>query len=156
MKARTLGLCVLILSGLGACKDQPLIDQNETISERRWFREQEAEFVVKVDDPSTTYDLFLNIRNSIDFQFSDLYLQIQQKNPDSSRIQYTVKIEMTNGEGMWVGKGSGSIYSQQVRFLKKYQFPDSGIYIFKIKQNMRANPVEGIHDVGIRIAEQAL
>ncbi|WP_118193457.1 gliding motility lipoprotein GldH [Albibacterium indicum] len=153
MRAKTIWLYTLVFCGLIACKDQPLIDQNKNITERRWFREQEQYFTVKVDQPATSYDLFLNLRNSIDFQFSDLYLQIQQKNPDSSRFNYSVKIKMTNGEGLWRGNGSGTIYSQQVRFLSDYQFPDSGTYIFSIKQNMRANPVEGIHDVGFRIAE---
>lgn len=152
MKAKSWSIAVLIILSLASCREQSLIDENKAIHERRWFREQEPIFTVKVDSPTTAYDLFLNIRNSVNFQFSDLFLEVEQRNPDSTRINYVVKIKMTNGEGLWIGKGSGNLYSQQVRFLSDYHFPDSGMYTFKVKQNMRANPVEGIHDVGIRIA----
>lgn len=152
MKAKTLWLFLLISSGLSSCFDQPLIDQNQTIDERRWSREYEPEFSLAVTDTAVGYDVFLNLRNSIAYQFSDIYLQIQQKNPDSSKVRYAIKIKMTNSEGLWVGKGSGNLYSQQVRFLRNYHFPDSGTYIFKIKQNMRTNPLVGIHNVGIRVA----
>lgn len=151
MKAKSWLIAVFILLGLVSCGEQPLIDESRAIDGRRWFREQEPIFTVKVDSPTTAYDLFLNIRNSVNFQFSDLFLEVEQRNPDSSKVNYVVKIKMTNGEGLWIGKGSGNLYSQQVRFLSDYHFPDSGMYTFKVKQNMRANPVEGIHDVGIRV-----
>src|SRR5699024_10607155 len=134
-----------------SCRKQSILDENEAIHARRWYREQEAAFNVKIDSRSTAYDLFLNIRNSVNFQFSYLFLVLELRNPNSSKVNYVVKIKMTNGEGLWIGKGSGNIYSQQVRFLSDYHFPDSGMYTFKVKQNMRANPVEGIHDVGIRV-----
>lgn len=157
MKAKTLWLwCVAwMLLGFTACNDQPLLDRNEAITERRWFREQQPEFRVEVDDTATAYDVFINLRNSIDFQFSDLFLEVQQKQPDSSSVRYAIKIKMTNREGLWIGQGSGNIYSQQVRFLINYHFPDTGTYTFKIKQNMRVNPVEGINDIGIRIGTGA-
>lgn len=153
MKAKALWFFTLILSGLIACKDQPLIDSNEPLAKRQWFRENEPAFIVKVDNPAVAYDLFVNVRNSIDYQFSDIFLQVQQKMPDSSSTLYAIKIKMTNREGLWIGTGSGNLYSQQVRFLTNYHFPDTGNYVFKIKQNMRVNPIEGINDVGIRIAE---
>ena len=151
MKAKSWSIVVFIILSLASCRKQSILDENEAIHGRRWFREQEPAFNVKIDSPTTAYDLFLNIRNSVNFQFSDLFLEVEQRNPDSSKVNYVVKIKMTNGEGLWIGKGSGNIYSQQVRFLSDYHFPDSGMYTFKVKQNMRANPVEGIHDVGIRV-----
>lgn len=151
MKAKTLWCFIWVLLGLIGCKDQPLLDKNEVITERRWFREQQPEFRVEVTDPTIAYDVFVNIRNSLEYQFTDLFLEVQQKKTDSSSVTYAVKIKMTNRQGLWTGQGSGSIYTQQVRFLNNYHFPDTGTYSFKIKQNMRANPVEGINDVGIRI-----
>jgi gliding motility-associated lipoprotein GldH len=150
MKAK-LSLWIVLLIGLGACSDNALIDQNIPIKNKTWLYVQKPEFSVHIADNASPYHLYLNLRNSVDYPFSNIFILIHQNYPNKSKTTYRVEVKLANAEGLWKGKSAGSLFSHQVRFLKDYHFPDTGKYTFQLEQNMRINGLEGINDVGIRI-----
>jgi len=150
MKAR-LSLLIVLLFGLAACSDNAVIDQNIAIKNNTWLYEQKPLFSAHITNKNIPYHLYLNLRNSIDYPFSNIFVLIHQQNPSKAKITYRVEIKLANKEGLWKGKSAGSIFSHQTRFLKDYHFPDTGKYIFQLEQNMRINNLSGINDVGLRI-----
>lgn len=150
MKAK-LSLLIVLSIALAACTDNALIDQNIPIKNKTWLYEQKPQFPVHITNNNIPYHLYLNLRNSIDYPFSNIFILIHQQNPDKTRITYRVEVKLANPEGLWKGKSAGSLFSQQVRFLKDYHFPDTGEYIFQLEQNMRVNGLIGINDIGLRI-----
>ncbi|TCK83181.1 gliding motility lipoprotein GldH [Albibacterium bauzanense] len=150
MKAK-LSLLIILFFGLAACSDNALIDQNIPIKNKAWLYEQKPLFPVHITNKDTPYHLYLNLRNSIDYPFSNIFILIHQQNPDKTRITYRVEVKLANPEGLWKGKSAGSLISQQVRFLKDYHFTDTGKYTFQFEQNMRVNGLKGISDIGLRI-----
>jgi len=150
MKAK-LSLLIVLFLGLAACSDNALIDQNIPIKNKAWLYEQKPMFPVHITNKNISYHIYLNLRNSIDYPFSNIFILIHQQNPNNTKKTYRVEVKLANTEGLWKGKSAGSIFSQQVRFLKDYHFPDTGKYTFQLEQNMRINSLEGINDVGLRI-----
>ena len=154
MKAK-LSLWIVLLIGLAACSDHALLDQNIPIKNKTWLYEQKPEFSVHITNNVIPYHLYLNLRNSIDYPFSNIFILIHQYNPNKSKTTYRVEVKLANSEGLWKGKSAGSLISHQVRFLKDYHFPDTGKYTFQLEQNMRINGLEGITDAGLRIESVA-
>jgi len=137
--------------GLISCSDHALLDRNKAIENNLWLNKNVPEFSVNVEDANKPYNLYLNLRNTMEYPFSSIYVLVHQKNPDASKKTYRVKVELSNREGLWLGKSAGAIFNHQARFLRGYFFPDSGTYTFQLEQNMRLDPIPGINDVGLRI-----
>lgn len=150
MKAK-LSLLIVLFLGLAACTDNAIIDQNIAIKDKVWLYEQKPLFPVHITNKNIPYHLYLNLRNSIDYPFSNIFILVHQQNPNKTKTTYRVEVKLVNPEGLWKGKTAGSIFSHQVRFLKNYQFPDTGKYSFQLEQNMRIDGINGISDVGIRV-----
>lgn len=150
MKAKLSLLIVLFLS-LAACTDNAIIDQNIAIKNKAWLYEQKPLFPVHITNKNIPYHLYLNLRNSIEYPFSNIFILVHQQNPNKTKTTYRVEVKLANREGLWKGKTAGSIFSHQVRFLKNYQFPDTGKYNFQLEQNMRIDGINGISDVGLRV-----
>lgn len=146
-----LSLLVLFLFALTACSDNAILDQNVSIKDKTWLYEQKPSFPVHITNKDIPYHLYLNLRNSIEYPFSNIFILIHQQNPDNKKITYRIEVKLANTEGLWKGKSAGNLVSNQVRFLKDYHFPDSGVYIFQLEQNMRTSNLLGVNDVGLRI-----
>jgi len=151
MKGKYFLFFIACFLGLISCSDRALMDQNKAIENKLWFNKQLPEFTVDIKDSSIPYNLYLNLRNTIDYPFSNIYVLVQQKNPDSTKKTYRVKVILANREGLWLGNSAGILFTHQVRFLKNYYFPKAGAYSFQLEQNMRLDPLPGINDVGLRL-----
>lgn len=152
MKGKIVLLLFVCLAGLTGCSDQALIDENQAIENSTWSNKQVREFTATVKDVRVPYHVYLNVRNSMEYSFSNLSVLFRQINPDKSTKTHRINVIMADKEGLWVGKGTGNLYAQQVQFLKNYHFPDTGTYTFQIEHNMRLDPLVGITDIGLRIA----
>lgn len=151
MKAKLFLLTIICSIGLISCSDHALMDQNVPIANKRWFNNQIEEFKVDIKDNAISYNLYLNLRNTIEYPFSNIYVLVHQQHPDGVKKTYRVKVILSDREGLWLGSSAGNLFTHQVRFLKNYRFPSKGSYTFQLEQNMRSNPIQGISDVGLRI-----
>ena len=143
-------LAVTIITG---CTDpNRVIDENTSITNHNWNYGNKVKFDVDIEDPSASYNLYLNVRVTSNYKYSNMFLLVYQsgdtvKKPAATR--YELKLASPTGE--WLGKGSGSMYSYQIPFKTNYSFPVKGKYHFEIEQNMRDNPLRSVSDVGLRI-----
>jgi len=151
MKAKLFLFFLLFSMGLTACSDNALMDQNVAIKNKNWPNKQQPEFTVSVKDANIPYQLYLNLRNTIGYPFSNIFILVHQQNPNKTKKIYRVGFKLANREGLWLGNGAGNIFTHQIRFLKNYHFPDTGTYIFQLEHNMRLDPLPGVNDVGLRI-----
>jgi len=151
MKDKVFLFFIICSMGLIACSDYALMDQNEAIKNKEWSGKQNPEFVVSVKDTTSPYQFYLNLRNTIEYPFSNIFVLVHQQNPDKTQKTYRIKVILANREGLWLGKSAGNLFAHQVRFLKNVHLPDTGNYTFRIEHSMRLNPLPGINDVGLRI-----
>lgn len=116
-----------------------------------WGHQQVLEFKVNVDDNNQRYDLFLNLRHTSKYKYSNLSVIIEEISPKNQEQKYPIELQLTTPDGRWIGTGTSNILSYQVQFLKGHHFTDTGEYTFRVKQNMRVNPLPEIVDVGIKV-----
>ncbi len=116
-----------------------------------WAKDDAARFVVPVSDTVGLYNFYVDIRHTGKYRFSNLYLFMQTRFPDSTYTRDTLEITLATPEGKWLGKGWGEIKEDHVLLRSKFRFPVKGNYVFLIWQGMRTDTLKAVRGVGIDI-----
>lgn len=141
-----------IVAALSGCAGKNTItDQNVEISGHNWTYTSRIKFAFKIDDEKAAYNLYMNLRVTADYKYSNIFVLISQSGPGIKNASKRYEMRLANKDGEWLGKGSGNLYSYQEPFLVNHKFPAKGTYIFVIEQNMRDNPLKEVSDVGLRV-----
>ena len=139
---------------LTACDTKRYFEENKPIVKGIWKSDEKAHFDVQINDTLSRYDFFVNVRNSIDYQYSNLYLFIHTANTVGKKAQDTIELQLADYTGKWRGSGSGSIKFNRFLIQKGVKFRHKGRYTFEIEQAMRVKELKGIVDVGLRIEKE--
>ncbi len=71
-------LCVVLLGVLAlSCDSNRVYEQYEDIPDFEWSQEHVLRFEVDVTDTIQTHNLFVNVRNSGEYQYSNLWLFVR-------------------------------------------------------------------------------
>jgi len=142
----------LLTGVLAGCNDPAsVIDQNTPVNDHNWTYAGKFSYTVKIDDEKIPYNLYMNLRVTADYKYSNLFVLITQTDPGNKTKITRYELKLASKDGAWLGSGSGNLYSYQVPFRTNYKFPARGVYHFSIEQNMRDNPLREVSDVGIRV-----
>ena len=142
-------LGVFTLPGCG--NGNVIIDKNTSIDNHNWTYVNKIRFDVNVEDTKIPYTLYLNLRVTGDYKYSNAFVLITIAGPDKKSDTKRYEFTLADKEGEWLGEGSGNLYSFQIPFRKGYKFPTAGTYTFFIEQNMRDNPLKEVSDVGMKV-----
>ena len=141
-----------------SCDDKTDFNQYKSIDDKGWEANSKVLFEFDVKDTISPKNLFINIRNNSDFEFSNLYLITELVFPNQSKVVDTLQYEMADASGKFLGAGFTEIKESKLFYKEKKAFPISGKYMFNVRHAMRkngeVNPIEflkGIQDVGLSI-----
>ena len=137
---------------LASCQDSnTIVDLNQQIANRNWSYVNKIRVPVIIADKSAGYNIFVNLRHTGDYKYSNIFLLIRMQAPGGKIVTERKEFKLAYPDGQWLGKGSGNLYSYQLAYKSKFLFPEGGKYLFEIEQNMRDNPLKEISDVGLRV-----
>jgi gliding motility-associated lipoprotein GldH len=137
-----------------ACDSNRYFEENKPIVKGLWKSDEKAHFEMQITDTLSKYDFFLNVRNTTDYAYSNLYLFIHTMNPAGKKAQDTVECQLADYTGKWFGTGFGSIRFNRFLIQKGVTFRQKGRYTFDVEQAMRVKELKGIVDIGIRIEKE--
>jgi gliding motility-associated lipoprotein GldH len=141
----------LTLFGVQGCTDPTaVLDQNAEVANRNWSYVNRVRYDVKIEDETIPYNLYMNLRVTGDYRYSNIYVLLSQSS-GSKKAVTRYQFPLANTDGEWLGSGSGNLYSYQLPLRSQYKFPAKGTYHFEIEQNMRDNPLHEVSDVGLRV-----
>jgi len=148
---------VLLLVLLSSCDDKAVFDQYKSVS-TSWNKKDIVNFKINAPDSINPYNLFVNVRNTNDYKYSNLFLIVEMNFPHGKTLTDTLEYDMTKKNGEWLGEGLSSVKENKLWYKKDVIFNESGTYNVNIQQAMRSNGevngvvnLEGITDVGFRI-----
>jgi len=156
MFRHTLQILLLIFVSfftLSSCNFSSVYNENVTIKDAKWFKDEAARFEVQINDSLTNYDFYLNLRNTTDYRYSNLYIFLMTRFPNGNITRDTIECILADTKGRWLGKGWSNLKENNILLKKQLQFPMTGKYVFFVQQAMRVDTLEGIHDVGLQIKE---
>jgi gliding motility-associated lipoprotein GldH len=149
------GSLALLFLMLLSCDKTRVFEKNIKIPESVWNKENIVHFKVNISDTVSAHDIYINIRNGSKYSYSNIFLFISTHAPNGVSVRDTFEITLADARGRWLGKGIGSVFSNQVLYLKNVRFPYRGIYIFDIEQAMWNTKLAHVIDVGLRIEKAA-
>ena len=151
-----LGLCIVCLS-LTSCDSNSVYDKYQSVS-NEWNKDSVITFKVIPPDSINSYNAFVNLRNTYDYKYSNLFLIVSTKFPNGKVIKDTLEYKMTKPNGEFLGTGFSDVKENKLWYKENVVFQEAGEYQFDIQHAMRENGkvqgivnLEGITDVGLRI-----
>lgn len=148
--------CLLIFS---SCTYTPfVVDHYEEIPQRKWSYDFHPKAEIQVSDKSTPYRLYINLRHTEEYRYSNIFMLIQQQPllPNGlatkpAEVVKRVEITLAEPDGRWLGQQSGNLYGYRELVMDEYFFPDTGLWRLSLEQNMREELLGGVVSVGFRI-----
>lgn len=120
-----------------------------------WETKFNPEFIINIDDTAAAYQIFLLIRHTDAYPFSNIWIGMDSQSPgDSSWAHARVEVPLAAPSGQWLGRGAGELWEQRVPINSPDQpafFPKTGTYKIRLKHEMRRNPLPEILTVGLRL-----
>lgn len=136
---------------LFSCGKQTLFDDYAKIPDNQWDRTKPVKFDFNIQDTLQPADLYINIRNTTDYRYSNIYLFLHTRFPDGKTAKDTIECILANPDGSWIGKGYSGIKENKIKLREAMKFRQAGRYHLEIEQAMRVEVLEGISNIGIRI-----
>ena len=141
---------VLLASTLMACEKGRVYERFAAVGPA-WAWEDAQSFRVEVNDTAALYNLFVNIRHDADYGYLNCWLQIRTITPSGDTSTNRLNVPLAEKDGTWLGECALETCTQRELIGDRHRFPEPGIYVFELAQDMRENPLPGLRDVGIRI-----
>jgi gliding motility-associated lipoprotein GldH len=150
---RNSSLVLLLVAGLlfASCNKNVVFTEYKTFNNSEWALKDKAVFDVEIKDTQTLNNIYLMVRHSEVYQFSNLIVFVTTKYPDGKVLTDTMNVILANDKGEWLGSGVGDLYDFKVPVKKNVRFPLAGRYQFIFEQGMRPDPLPMIMDFGFEI-----
>ncbi len=140
----------LLVTLLISCNSKTIVSSSKSVDES-WNKNDIIEFEIPPLDSLQLYNVFIDIRNSNEYNYSNLFLIASIEFPHGKSIVDTLEYKMTQPDGTWLGTGIGSVKENKLWYKEKVRFSEEGIYKLRIEHAARNNgAVEGVSNlVGI-------
>ncbi|MFH4969183.1 gliding motility lipoprotein GldH [Gaetbulibacter sp. M240] len=140
-----------------SCDSKRVYDVYKSVP-NEWHKDSIVSFNITPPDSINPYNLFINLRNTQDYKYSNLYLIVEMDFPHGKIIKDTLEYRMADPSGKLLGEGMTSVKENKLWYKEGVLFSESGDYTVKIQHAMREigmvegiETLEGITDVGFRI-----
>lgn len=135
-----------------SCDSNRIYEENFSVENNVWNYEDVKTFSFEITDTMSPLDLFVNIRTTPDYGYSNLYVFLYSEYPNGYSDKDTLEFILAEQDGKWLGESSGTVIENQILISRGGRFPYSGKYTFKIQHAMREKDLPEIIDVGFRVA----
>ncbi len=143
---------LVMFLGLYSCDSNKVYEEYIEVEGALWKKENIANFKFLAEDTIAPHNLYINVRNTGDYAYSNLYLFVTLQGPDGNLLKDTVNCKLADKSGKWYGKGIGDLWDLQMPYIGGFKFAQKGEYTFSLEQAMRVeNGLDGITDVGLRV-----
>ena len=158
LKRNSFSIVLVFLFLMLSCDDNTDFNLYKSINNEGWEASKKVLFEFHVKDTISKKNLFINIRNNSNYEYSNLYLITELNFPNGTTIVDTLQYEMADETGKFLGAGFTEIKESKLYYKEKKAFPISGKYMFNVRHAMRKNGevnsiefLKGIQDVGFSI-----
>ena len=146
---------------LCSCDDQLVSAEYHDVQPSGWAIQDVATFQIVPQDSVASYNLFINLRNTHDYEYNNLWLISQIKFPHGKVVTDTLQYRMTEPNGTFLGAGSNDVLENKLWLKEGIRFRESGTYQIALKHAMRKtgevkgdSQLKGVLEVGYSIEKQ--
>src|SRR5258708_30907576 len=146
-----LSCAVALLAG---CDTQRIYEYDQNFKDRSWKVTDTARFEFTIKDPGKRYNLYYNIRNSVDYPFARLFVQFSLKDSVGSELRKKLVsaflFDQITGRPQG-NSGLGDVYDHRFPLLRHFEFNIPGKYRLALEQFLRKERLAGVPAVGLSV-----
>lgn len=149
---------ILIIIVLASCGRAKVFEAYKPTTNNAWHKDSIMNFTFSPTDTLARNNVFINLRNNKDYEYSNLFLIVGIEFPNNTNIVDTLEYEMADTQGKFLGTGLTDLKENKLEYKTNVVFPTKGEYNINVQQAMRKsgqiNGIEslnGITEVGISI-----
>ena len=142
------------------CDSKAVFNIYKTVP-NQWHKDSVASFKFNAPDTLNNYNLYVNLRTTNAYKFSNLFLLVELNYPNGKTVKDTLEYKMAAPNGELLGTGFSDIKENKLwykGFNTPFKFSETGHYAVNITHAMRNNGdvnglinLEGITEVGFRV-----
>ncbi|MDZ7774849.1 MAG: gliding motility lipoprotein GldH [Bacteroidales bacterium] len=143
-----------VLSGIficTSCNQAKVYDTYHAVDPEGWYKGDTLVFTPEISDTGHLYNFIIKVRHNTDYKYRNLYLFATTRFPGGNTTKDTIELMLAKKDGEWLGRGFGAIKTTPQMIIQRARFHSEGEYRFELRQAMRADSLQGIEDIGIRI-----
>ena len=152
IKPKFLLFCFFGMLLVSSCNKGVFFDEVQSLENNKFTLENQLVYEVNATDTLKQYDFEIIVRNSTEYEYSNLWIYIVSEAPDSVSSKVAQRIDIAHSNGTWIGNKSGSIVTNKVKY-QTLTFPIKGVYRFTIALATQQEQINHILDIGLRITE---
>src|ERR1044071_3106808 len=88
---------------LFSCEKNRTFDKNTSIDKSGWSYGDVKTFEVNILDTVAAYDLFINVRHTDQYPYSNIRIKMKTLLPDSTEENARLNVELAEPSGQWTG-----------------------------------------------------
>ena len=143
-----------IILGIVSCSHKEVFFEYHSFANAEWNPDNPAVFNVTIEDNSQPYDVSIELRSNNNYPFSNIWLFVDYASSNGINQTDTIGVDLADDKGNWYGKGL-SLYNLSIPYKSTVLYPDTGIYVYSIRQGMKENPLRGISDIGLKVSKKS-
>jgi gliding motility-associated lipoprotein GldH len=138
---------LLILSSilLSSCSD--IYRKFEKVEDMKWYKSDAKKFTVDIKE-NGNYDLIFAFRYATMYPYKSIKVLFTKKTPDSEEFTKDAEFIVVDENNKYLGEPGGDIWDLENPFAEN-EFMEKGIYEFTIENNMNADPVIVVMEIGL-------
>lgn len=154
-----LSFFLIILS----CDNTHVFDSYKSVP-NKWHKDSVASFSFTAPDTTNYYNLYVNIRNTNNYKYNNLYLIVALEASEGNTTVDTLQYKMAAPDGTLLGSGFSDVKENKLwykGFKTPFRFKNLGNYNVEIQHAMRNNAevngieeLEGVTDIGFRVEQK--
>ncbi len=140
---------------LASCGTDAHYDNMESVGDDGWQQSEVISMDVSIEDASVPYDIYLNVRNTKDYEYMNMFIFLDVTNPSGETFRDTVALSIADENGKWDSEDVSETYVMN-SFLtyENHQFEEEGDYTFELAHGMYDASLLGVSDVGIKLVKK--
>lgn len=152
MRAQIVSMCLGLSLLTAACSSSPVYEKSYDFDNNCWSQKVKPSFSVAIKDTSKAYNFIITLRTTTEYKFSNLWIYLNSTTPDGQHVREPYEIKITNPDGSWSGKKTGTIVEKSIYF-KNRKLPKAGKYVFVIEQGITESIIDEVIDLGLLVEE---
>lgn len=128
-----------------------------SFSHNKWSKKNKANFQFHIKDTSSNYLLYLYLRHTDAYPYSNIWLNVYTTIPEETKPVVTrIEVPLADAEGKWFARGMNEIREHKMPLNKNgvVRFTKAGNYTIELEQIMRNDPLPEVMSAGIIIEKQ--
>lgn len=135
---------------MASCGEQPLYEKSYSFKANRWTQDVKPAFKVDIQDTAQAYDFTITFRVTTDYAYNNVWFYLNTKTPDGITAREPFEMKITNPDGSWAGKKTGTVVETQLNF-KRRKLPKKGSYYFTLEQGITMQSLDEVLDIGLNV-----